>query len=347
MGGPMLEDRSILVTGGTGSFGRALVKEILARYTPRRLVVFSRDEQKQFRMAQELRPEEHPSLRYFIGDVRDKERLLRAFDGIDVVVHAAAIKHVPIAEYNPFEAIRTNIGGAENVINAAIDRGVERVIALSTDKAASPINLYGATKLCSDRCFIAGNNMAGKDGPRFSVVRYGNVIGSRGSVVEHFRRLVARGVERMPITDERMTRFLITLRQGVDFVLDRLAHMGGGEIFVPRIPTARIVDVARAVAPNCTYEEIGIRPGEKLHEVLIPYDEANHTLEFSKHYTIYPFWNRCAPGERRTDAGEAGRPVDENFHYWSNGDEWRLGGAELDRLIEQEHADARTLEPAA
>jgi UDP-N-acetylglucosamine 4,6-dehydratase len=343
----MLTDRSILVTGGTGSFGRALVREILARHRPRRLVVFSRDEQKQFRMAQELRPEDHPSLRYFIGDVRDKERLLRAFDGIDTVVHAAAMKHVPIAEYNPFEAIRTNIGGAENVINAAIDRGVQRVIALSTDKAASPINLYGATKLCSDRCFIAGNNMAGGRGTRFSVVRYGNVIGSRGSVVEHFRRLVAKGVTRLPITDQRMTRFLITLKQGVDFVLDRLEHMGGGEIFVPRIPSARIVDLARALAPGCSFEEIGIRPGEKLHEVLIPYDEASHTLEFDRHYTIYPFWNRWAPEELRRDKGEAGRPVDADFHYWSKGNEWSLGAAELQTLLEQEHHDARALEPAA
>lgn len=343
----MLDDRSILITGGTGSFGRALVRAILERHRPRRLVIFSRDEQKQFRMAQEFRPEEHPSLRYFIGDVRDKERLLRAFDGIDYVVHAAAMKHVPIAEYNPFEAIRTNIGGAENVINAAIDRGVERVIALSTDKAASPINLYGATKLCSDRCFIAGNHLAGSANTRFAVVRYGNVIGSRGSVVEHFRRLVAKGVERLPITDERMTRFLITLQQGVDFVLERLEHMGGGEIFVPRIPTARIVDLARAIAPGCSFEEIGVRPGEKLHEVLIPYDEAGHTLEFSQHYTIYPFWNRWAPGESRKDRGEAGRPVQETFHYWSEGREWRLGEAELRQLLEQEHHDARALEPAA
>jgi len=343
----MLNDRSILVTGGTGSFGRALVGEILTRYRPRRLVIFSRDEQKQFRMAQEFRPEDHACLRYFIGDVRDKERLLRAFDGIEFVVHAAAMKHVPIAEYNPFEAIRTNIGGAENVINAAIDRGVERVIALSTDKAASPINLYGATKLCSDRCFIAGNHLAGSAGTRFGVVRYGNVIGSRGSVVEHFRRLVARGVKRLPITDERMTRFLITLRQGVDFVLDRLEHMAGGEIFVPRIPSARIVDVAHAIAPGCAFESIGIRPGEKLHEVLIPYDEAGHTLEFERHYTIYPFWSRWTPEEHRTDKGETGKPVDADFHYWSKGNEWRLGASELTTLLEQEHSDARALEPAA
>jgi UDP-N-acetylglucosamine 4,6-dehydratase len=346
-GRPMLDDRSILVTGGTGSFGRALVKAILARHAPRRLVIFSRDEQKQFRMAQEFRPEEHPALRYFIGDVRDKERLVRAFDGIDLVVHAAAMKHVPIAEYNPFEAIRTNIGGAENVINAAIDRGVERVIALSTDKAASPINLYGATKLCSDRCFIAGNHLAGSAGTRFSVVRYGNVLGSRGSVVEHFRRLLAKGVTRLPITDQRMTRFLITLQQGVDFVLDRLVHMKGGEIFVPRIPSARIVDLARALAPGCAFEEIGIRPGEKLHEVLIPYDEAAHTLEYAKHYTIYPFWSRWSPGEERREGGETGRPVDPDFHYWSKGNEWRMGAAELARLLEEERSDARTLEPAA
>src|SRR5262245_41819637 len=278
----MLDDRAILVTGGTGSFGKAFVREVLRRNRPRRLVVFSRDEQKQYDMAHRFPREEFPCLRYFIGDVRDVQRLKRAMDGIDFVVHAAAMKHVPIAEYNPFECIRTNIGGAENVINAAIDSGVARVIALSTDKAANPINLYGATKLCSDKCFVAANHLAASSGTRFSVVRYGNVIGSRGSVVELFRRLVARGAKTLPITDKRMTRFWITLRQGVEFVLERLQHMQGGEIFVPKIPSMKLVDLARAIGPEQKLEAVGIRPGEKLHEVLIPHDEASHTLEYER-----------------------------------------------------------------
>ncbi len=344
----MLDERSILVTGGTGSFGRALVKEILCRSSPRRLVVFSRDEQKQYRMAQELSPEEHPALRYFIGDVRDRDRLRRAMDGIDFIVHAAAMKHVPIAEYNPFECIRTNIGGAENVINAAIDSGVSRVIALSTDKAANPINLYGATKLCADKCFVAANHLAASARARFSVVRYGNVIGSRGSVVEHFRRLVAKGVKTLPITDKRMTRFWITLAQGIAFVLDRLEHMGGGEIFVPKIPSMKLVDLARAIGPGCKLEEIGVRPGEKVHEVLIPHDEASQTLEYTDHYTVLPVWNRWqAGGEEVLDKGERGRPVAPDFHYWSKGNRWQLSSGELQALLDPEPSDARVLEPAA
>jgi UDP-N-acetylglucosamine 4,6-dehydratase len=343
----MLDDRSILITGGTGSFGRALVQTILARHRPRRLVVFSRDEQKQFRMAQDFPPEKHPALRYFIGDVRDRERLRRAMDGIEYVVHAAAMKHVPIAEYNPFECIRTNIGGAENVINAAIDAGVARVIALSTDKAANPINLYGATKLASDKCFVAANHLSASSGARFAVVRYGNVIGSRGSVVESFRRLVAKGARTLPITDKRMTRFWITLAQGVDFVLDRLEHMQGGEIFVPKIPSTRLLDVARAIGPDCKFESIGIRPGEKLHEVLIPHDEAAHTLEYERHYTVYPVWNRWQKEEERRDKGELGRTVDPDFHYWSKGNAWQLSLEELRALLARSDKDAAALEPAA
>ena len=342
----MLDDRSILVTGGTGSFGRALVKVLLARHRPRRLVVFSRDEQKQYRMAQELPPEEHACMRYFIGDVRDRERLRRAMDGVELVIHAAAMKHVPIAEYNPFEVIRTNVGGAENVINAAIDCGVERVVALSTDKAASPINLYGATKLCSDRCFIAANHMAARSGTRFSVVRYGNVIGSRGSVVERFRSLAARGVKTLPVTDKRMTRFLITLDQGVDFVLERLEAMEGGEVFVPKIPSARVVDLARAIHPKCELEEIGIRPGEKLHEVLIPFDESGHTVEYSKHYTVFPFWNRWQPGRERGQR-EDGQPVADGFHYWSGLEEFLMKPAELKRLLARDRTDTPVHEHAA
>jgi len=343
----MLDDRSLLVTGGTGSFGRALIRAVLKHHRPKRLVVFSRDEQKQYRMAQELTPEEHPCLRYFIGDVRDRERLRRAMDGIDFVVHAAAMKHVPIAEYNPFECIRTNIGGAENVINAAIDSGVERVLALSTDKAANPINLYGATKLCSDKCFVAANHLAASSGTRFSVVRYGNVIGSRGSVVEHFQRLVHKGVATLPITDERMTRFWITLAQGVEFVLDRLTHMKGGEIFVPKIPSMRLVDLARAIGPQCRLETVGIRPGEKLHEVLIPHDEASHTLEYPRHYTVFPVWNRWQRPEERLDDGVPGRHVDADFHYWSKGNDWQLSGAELAELLRRDPRDAEVHEPVA
>ncbi len=346
----MLTDRSILITGGTGSFGRALTREILRRHSPRRLVIFSRDEQKQYRMAQDLSPEEHPALRYFIGDVRDRERLRRAMDGIDFVVHAAAMKHVPIAEYNPFECIRTNVGGAENVINAAIDAGVRRVMALSTDKAANPINLYGATKLASDKCFVAANHLAVSSGTRFSVVRYGNVIGSRGSVVEHFRRLVARGATELPVTDPEMTRFWITLQQGVDFVLARLADMEGGELFVPKIPSVRVADVARAIGPACALKPIGIRPGEKLHEVLLPYDEARNTLEFGDgprtgYFLVQPSFHWWRPKGSSVAAG--GRPVDPNFHYWSKDNPWKLAARDLAALLEEGERHARAFEPAA
>ncbi len=347
----MLDDRSILVTGGTGSFGRALVKELLQRHSPRRLVVFSRDEQKQYHMAHELSPENHPALRYFIGDVRDESRLRRAMDGIDLIVHAAAMKHVPIAEYNPMECIRTNIGGAENVINAAIDGGVSSVLALSTDKAANPINLYGATKLCSDKCFVAANHLAGS-GTRFSVVRYGNVIGSRGSVVEHFRRLVARGAQSLPITDSEMTRFWITLRQGVDFVLARLGDMEGGELFVPKIPSVRVADIATAIGPDCEQKEVGVRPGEKLHEVLIPYDEARNTLEFGEgptngYYLVQPSfaWWKSKPISSRS---RAGRPITErNFQYRSNTNRWQLSVEQVRLLLDEDRPRAHALEPAA
>ncbi len=327
---PMFDDRSILVTGGTGSFGRSLTRELLTRYEPRRLVILSRDEQKQYRMAQEFSPDEHPALRYFIGDVRDGDRLRRAMDGIDYVVHAAAMKHVPIAEYNPFECIRTNIGGAENVINASIDCGVKRVIALSTDKAANPINLYGATKLASDKCFVAANHLAGPGGTRFSVVRYGNVMGSSGSVVEYFQKLLDEGVRELPITDARMTRFWITLKEGVQFVLDRMAAMSGGELFIPKIPSMRIVDLAEAMGgPHITWKEVGIRPGEKLHEVLLPYDEARNTLEFASHYTVHPAFNWWKREDHQVESGERGRAVQRDFQYRSNTNPWKLTREEL------------------
>jgi UDP-N-acetylglucosamine 4,6-dehydratase len=278
-----LRGKSLLITGGTGSFGKRFVKTALERLELKRLVVFSRDELKQFEMAQQLSA---PNLRYFIGDVRDKERLHRALDGIDVVIHAAALKQVPTAEYNPFEAIKTNVIGAENIINEAIDQGVERVLALSTDKAANPINLYGATKLCSDKLFVSGNAYAGAKKTRFAVVRYGNVIGSRGSVIPFF--LARRKTGTLPITDPRMTRFWITLQQGVEFVITSIERMHGGEIFVPKIPSMNIMDLAKAVAPECKTEVVGIRPGEKLHEVMVPEDDARNTAEQSDRYIIKP-----------------------------------------------------------
>ncbi len=321
-----LNGKSVLVTGGTGSFGKAFVRYVLSRFEPRRLIVLSRDELKQFQMQQELR---HPSLRFFIGDVRDRERLYRAFADVEYVVHAAALKQVPACEYNPFEAIRTNVIGAENVINAAIDQGVRKVIALSTDKAANPINLYGATKLCSDKLFIAGNAYAGGQDTRFSVVRYGNVLGSRGSVIPFFRQCKEKGI--VPITDERMTRFWITLEQAVNFTLSSFERMLGGEIFVPRIPSMKIVDLAEAIAPGCRHEIIGVRPGEKLHEVMIPFDEARNTLEYDDYYVIQPQFDWWA--NIRTHIS-GGRRVPENFSYRSDNNKQWLTVQQLRQLVQ-------------
>jgi UDP-N-acetylglucosamine 4,6-dehydratase (inverting) len=312
----MLNGKSILVTGGTGSFGKKFVEMVLAGYPEvERLVVFSRDELKQFEMSRLFPESRHPQIRYFIGDVRDRERLARAMEGIDTVVHAAALKQVPTCEYNPFEAIRTNILGAQNVIEAAIDRGVRRVVALSTDKAAAPINLYGATKLCSDKLFVAANNFKGARDIRFSVVRYGNVMGSRGSVIPFFLEKRQGGV--LPITDERMTRFNISLDDGVRLVLFALRNMWGGEIFVPKIPSYRITDVAEAIAPGCRREVIGIRPGEKLHEEMITSTDSINTVAFPKYFVILPsipLWDvadftRTFGGERLADgfAYDSGR----------------------------------------
>ena len=281
----MFNNKVILITGGTGSFGQRYTDTLLKRYSPKKIIIYSRDELKQSEMQQQYN---HPCMRYFIGDVRDRERLSRAMYGVDYVIHAAALKQVPAAEYNPMVCIRPNIDGAENVITAAIDNGVSRVIALSTDKAANPVNLYGATKLCSDKLFVAGNNMAGSRPTRFSVVRYGNVVGSRGSVVPYFEKLIAEGATELPITDIHMTRFWITLQQGVDFVLKNFERMQGGEIFVPKIPSIRIRDLASAMAPNLKHKVIGIRPGEKLHEVMCPADDSYHTFEFSDHFVIAP-----------------------------------------------------------
>jgi UDP-N-acetylglucosamine 4,6-dehydratase len=310
----MFDAKSILVTGGTVSFGKQYVKTLLQRYTPRRLVVFSRDELKQYEMQQVFND---PCTRYFIGDVRDRSRLTQAMRGVDFVIHAAALKQVPAAEYNPMECIKTNVYGAENVIQAALANDVQQVIALSTDKAANPINLYGATKLASDKLFVAANNMAGGHRATFAVVRYGNVVGSRGSVVPFFRKLITQGASELPITDPRMTRFWITLQQGVDFVLKNFERMRGGEIFVPKIPSVRIVDLARAMAPDVPHKVVGIRPGEKLHEVMCPSDDSHHTLEFDDHYVIKPtitFVNR-GNDFSTNKLGENGKPVAGGFEY--------------------------------
>lgn len=313
----MFDGKSLLITGGTGSFGRHFIRRLLEQYQPRRVVVFSRDELKQYEMQQTF---DAPCMRYFLGDVRDAERLRTAMRGVDYVIHAAALKQVPAAEYNPGECIRTNVNGAENVIAAAIENHVAKVVALSTDKAASPINLYGATKLLSDKLFVAANNIAGDQATRFAVVRYGNVAGSRGSVVPFFRKLLAEGAADMPITDARMTRFWITLDQGVQFVLDSFARMHGGEIFVPKIPSIRIVDLASALAPGLPQRVVGIRPGEKLHELMVPQDDARMTLEFADHFTIQPSVRFTSVDvDLAVDGlGEKGVPVDEAFEYRSD-----------------------------
>jgi len=331
----ILDGASVLVTGGTGSFGQAFVREALEHAKPARLVVYSRDEQKQFEMAQRFRPDMHRCLRYFLGDVRDYDRLKRALHGIDYVIHAAALKHVPIAEYNPIEAIKTNIVGAENVINAAIDCGVKKVIALSTDKAANPVNLYGATKLCSDKLFVAGNNLAGAQGTVFSVVRYGNVLGSRGSIVPFFRKLAADKAEFLPITDPRMTRFWITITQGVRFVLNCLVDMHGGEVFIPKIPSMKVVDMVATIAPNYPTKVVGIRPGEKLHEIMVTVDDAVNTLEFEHCYLIRPTGVHKLQNTDFALNGQRGAPVAESFQYRSDlNDSW-LTADQLRKLLEE------------
>ena len=308
----MFNGKNILVTGGTGSFGKAFIRTLLERYEPNKIIVYSRDELKQFEMQQVY---DAPCMRYFIGDVRDESRLLHAMEGVDYVVHAAALKQVPAAEYNPMECIKTNVGGAQNVINAALYAKVKKVIALSTDKAANPVNLYGATKLCSDKLFTAANNFVGAKETRFSVVRYGNVVGSRGSVVPFFRRLAAEGAKELPITDPRMTRFWLRLEYGVDFVLKSFARMQGGEIFIPKIPSMRITDLAEAIAPGMPTKVIGIRPGEKLHEVMCPSDLYYDTLEFDDHFVIMPSTQGGAVDYAKNAIGEIGRSVPDGFDY--------------------------------
>ena len=322
----ILNDKTILVTGGTGSFGKKFTQMILDKYDVKKLIIFSRGELKQAEMKAKF--DNHPKLRFFIGNVRDKNRVYRAFDGVDIVIHAAALKRVPECEYNPFEAIKTNVNGAQNVIDAAIDKGVEKVVALSTDKAANPINLYGATKLCSDKLFTAGNAYVGGKNTKFGVVRYGNVMGSRGSVIPFFKKMKETGT--LPITDPRMTRFWITLEDAVKLVLKALDEMQGGEIFVPKIPSMKVTDLAEAIAPECKQEIVGIRPGEKLHEVMIPRAASRHTIEFEDHYIIeadYDWWEK--------ENHPKGKKLEKEFEYNSgNNNQW-LSVEEMRKLIEE------------
>jgi len=327
----MLNGKTVLITGGTGSFGQRFTEIVLREYSPKRLIVFSRDELKQSEMSLRFGEEEFPNIRYFIGDVRDRDRLYRAFDGVDIVVHAAALKQVLAAEYNPIEAVKTNVLGAANVIDAAIDRGVDKVIALSTDKAAGPVSLYGATKLCSDKLFVAANSYSGQHRTRFSVVLYGNVLGSRGSVIPFFQQQQKTG--KLSITDPRMTRFWITLEQGVKFVLSCLDHMAGGEIFVPKIPSMKLIDLARVIGPDCEFEVVGRRPGEKLHELMVGEDDAHNTLEYDNYYAIHPtvrVWSKNEP-----PSTNGGRPCPEGFRYSSETNDQWLTVPELERMIDQ------------
>lgn len=306
--------KSILITGGTGSFGKKYTETLLANHSPKKIIIYSRDELKQFEMQQVYNK---PCMRYFIGDVRDKERLNRAMRGVDFVIHAAAMKQVPAAEYNPMECVKTNINGAENVIDAALNNNVEKVIALSTDKAANPINLYGATKLASDKIFVAANNISGENRTLFSVVRYGNVVGSRGSVVPFFNKMINDGADHLPITHQDMTRFWITLQGGVDFVLKNFQRMFGGEIFVPKIPSIRITDLATAMAPHLPHKIIGIRPGEKLHEIMCPEDDSYHTYEYKDHFVIAPtiMFSSRSNDFTINAINEKGKPVKHGFEY--------------------------------
>jgi UDP-N-acetylglucosamine 4,6-dehydratase len=327
----MFDNKSILITGGTGSFGKRFSAYLINNFSPKKVIIYSRDELKQFEMQQEF---DAPCMRFFIGDVRDKARLKSAMRDVDFVVHAAALKQVPAAEYNPNECIKTNINGAQNVIDAAISCDVKRVIALSTDKAANPVNLYGATKLASDKLFVAANNIAGARGPRFAVVRYGNVVGSRGSVVPFFRKLIEQGKTVLPVTHAEMTRFWITLDEGVEFVVKNFNRMQGGEIFVPKIPSIRIVDLVESISGNRNYELVGIRPGEKLHEVMVPEEMAHHSIEYDDHYVITPaikFFDKNI-NYLKNKLGEKGQPVADKFEYHSGSNPHFLTVEELKSL---------------
>ena len=327
----MFNNKSILITGGTGSFGKRFVSFLLKHFQPQKLIIYSRDELKQFEMQQVF---DAPCMRYFIGDVRDKDRMISAMRDVDYVVHAAALKQVPAAEYNPNECIKTNINGAQNVIDAAIATNVSRVIALSTDKAANPVNLYGATKLASDKLFVAANNISGAKGPRFSVVRYGNVVGSRGSVVPFYRSLLEQGKTSLPVTHAEMTRFWITLDEGVEFVVRNFQRMQGGEIFVPKIPSVSILDLVESMSGTRDHDLVGIRPGEKLHEVMVPEEMAHHSLEFDDHYVITPailFFEKNI-NYKRNKLGEIGKPVEDKFEYHSGTNPHFLSVEELRKL---------------
>lgn len=328
----MLNGKTILITGGTGSFGTCCIKMLLEKFDLKKIIIFSRDELKQYEMQQQFNT---PNMRYFIGDVRDSARLTQAMRGVDYVIHAAALKQVPAAEYNPMECIKTNIMGAQNVIQAALDNEVEKVIALSTDKAVNPINLYGASKLASDKLFVAANNIAGGHRTIFSVVRYGNVVGSRGSVLPLFKKLIQQGATELPITDERMTRFWLTIEHGVEFSFQSFARMIGGEIFVPKIPSVRITDLARSLAPQIKFNIIGMRPGEKLHEVMCPRDDSRITLEFDDHYVIMPsiHFNKSELIDYRINAlGETSHPVEDGFEYSSDTNTFFLTEDEIKEL---------------
>jgi len=328
----MLNNKNILITGGTGSFGKQFVRTILKKYQPNKIIIYSRDELKQFEMAQKFNDS---CMRYFIGDVRDLPRLKKAMVGVDYVVHAAALKHVPIAEYNPMECIKTNVMGAQNIIDACIDNNVQYTIALSTDKAASPANLYGASKLVSDKLFVAANNLRGEHDIKFSVVRYGNVLGSRGSVIPFFKKLINEGATSLPITEPHMTRFWITLQEGVDFVLTNFQRMQGGEIFVPKIPSMKMTEMAKAIAPDLPQEIIGIRPGEKLHEVMCPLDDSHLTLEFHDHFVIKPSITFSAPIDyTKNNLNEHGQNVEQGFEYNSKDNTIWLSHEELLRKLE-------------
>ena len=325
----MLNGKRILITGGTGSFGKAFVKRVLKVFNPEKIIIYSRDEFKQYKMRQSFTS---PKLRFFIGDVRDEKRLNIALNGVDIVVHAAAMKHVGASEYNPTEAIATNILGAQNVINACLDRGVKNIIALSTDKACNPVNLYGATKLCSDKLFIAANSYAANSETKFSVVRYGNVLGSRGSVIPLFMEMAKKGCKELPITDERMTRFWITLPQAVDFVIESFKIMRGGEMFIPKIPSMRIVDLAEAIIPGCVKKNIGIRPGEKLHEVMISKDDSRNLYEYEGRYIKlpdFPYWSQKG-------APDGYKLIKDGFEYSSDSNTQWLNVEELRNLLNQE-----------
>ncbi|EAI5467027.1 UDP-N-acetylglucosamine 4,6-dehydratase (inverting) [Campylobacter lari] len=328
----MFNGKSILITGGTGSFGKTYTKTLLQKYKPKKIIIYSRDELKQFEMAREFNDN---CMRYFIGDVRDKERLNIAMKDVDFVIHAAAMKHVPIAEYNPMECIKTNIHGAQNVIDACLENNVEKCIALSTDKACNPINLYGATKLASDKLFVAANNIAGNSHTKFSVTRYGNVVGSRGSVIPFFKKLINEGAKELPITDERMTRFWISLEDGVNFVLNNFTYMHGGEIFVPKIPSMKIVDLAKTMAPNLAHKIIGIRAGEKLHEIMISSDDSHLTYEFENYYAISPsikFTNMEIDFSINAK-GQKGKKVSNDFSYSSDNNPSWISQEELLNII--------------